>query len=58
MQNRVTFFLLVLFVVFLIMNDAAGAGETANSFFSWVGGGLNQFRDFIDALFGRDPVAA
>ncbi len=54
MQNKVTYFLLVMFLIFLIVNDAAGAGETANSFFGWLGGIFTSFRDFVDALFGGD----
>lgn len=51
MQNKVTYFLLLLFVLFLIVNDATGAGQAANSFFGWVGEGFESFRDFLDALF-------
>jgi hypothetical protein len=58
MQRRVIFFLLILFVVFLMTTDESGTGETAKSFFDWVGGGLDKTRDFVDALRSESDVAS
>lgn len=56
MQRQITFYLLVLFAVYIIMSDAAGAGDLANSFFDWLGDGLEHTRDFVNNTLGDEPV--
>lgn len=53
MKNKLLFFLLVLFVVYLISQDATQTGETANEFFGWIDGGIEHARDFMDALLDK-----
>lgn len=56
MQSKLTYLLLLFFVLFLIVNDATGAGQSANSFFGWIGQGFESFRDFLDALFAGEDA--
>lgn len=53
MKNKLLFFLLILFVFYLISQDATQTGATANEFFTWVDGGLDHARDFMDALLDK-----
>lgn len=53
MLQRFIYILLLLFVVFLIWNDATGTGEIANAFLSRVGDALGASLEFIDALVGN-----
>lgn len=54
--KQIGIFLLILFVVFLVVTDPAGAGEFARSFFSWVGDVLGSAFDFLDSLFEEEPA--
>lgn len=56
MQRQITFYLLVLFAIYIIMSDATGAGTLANSFFDWLGDGLEKTRDFVNNTLGDEPV--
>ncbi|MEM7092473.1 MAG: hypothetical protein AAF567_05690 [Actinomycetota bacterium] len=57
MQRQLTFYLLVLFAVYIIANDATGSGDLANSFFDWLGDGLDKTRTFVNATLGDDSTA-
>jgi|GEM_PF-1490697 len=57
MKNKLLFFLLILFVVYLISQDATATGSTANEFFAWVDGGVDTAREFMDALFDDSNAA-
>lgn len=52
MKSKITFYLVVGFVVFLIWRDAAGTGETANSFLDWLGTALQRTHEFITKAIG------
>lgn len=54
MSRQILFYLLVLFVIFMIMRDASGAGELGNSFFEWVSTGFDKAREFFNSLLGDD----
>ena len=57
MQRQLTFYLLVLFAIYIIMNDATGSGDLANSFFDWLGEGLDKTRTFVNSTLGEpDPT--
>lgn len=56
MQRQITFYLLVLFAIYIIMKDASGAGDLANEFFEWMGSGLDKTREFVNATLGEDEI--
>lgn len=58
MPRRLIYALLILFLVFLIAQDATGTGSTARAFFGWVNSGVDTAFDFIDALFDDTADAA
>jgi len=58
MKNKLIFSLLILFVFYLISQDATQTGNTANEFFTWVDGGIEHAKDFMDALLDRESVPA
>lgn len=51
MQRKWFYFLLGLFVLFLIWQNADGTGQDANAFFGWLGDLLDRGFDFLDSLF-------
>jgi ABC-type nitrate/sulfonate/bicarbonate transport system permease component len=52
MQRKWFYYLLVLFVLFLIWQNAAATGQEANAFFGWLGEMLDRGFEFLDNLFG------
>lgn len=52
MQRKWFYFLLVMFVLFLIWQNADGTGQDANAFFGWLGDILDRGFEFLDSLFG------
>ncbi len=50
------YFLLILFVAYLISLDPTEAGQTANTFFGWLGDLGGSALEFVDSLVdGSDP---
>lgn len=56
MQRQITFYLLVLFAIYIIMTDASGTGDIANSFFDWLGEGLDKTREFVNSTLGDEST--
>ena len=56
MQRQLTFYILVLFAIYIIMNDASGSGDLANSFFDWLGDGLDKTRTFVNSTLGEQST--
>ena len=38
------------------MNDASGSGDLANSFFDWLGDGLDKTRTFVNSTLGEQST--
>lgn len=56
MKNKLLFSMLILFVFYLISQDATQTGLTANEFFSWVDGGFEHAKEFVDALLDNEAT--
>ncbi len=54
MQQKATYWFLVLFVGFIIFQDAGSAGTTANQFFGWLFDSVSVAGDFLGGVFGDD----
>ena len=52
MQRKITYWLLILFALYLIAQDSTGSGEVANSFFDWLGSAFDHGLDFLNATIG------
>lgn len=56
-MRKITYWLLVGGVVYLIMQNPSATGDLFQDFFQLLGDGFNNFFEFLDAMFdGNDDV--
>lgn len=53
-MKKLPYYLLILFVAFIIIQDAASAGTTANRFFGWLFDGIGVAGEFVASVFDGD----
>lgn len=56
MMQRIMFYLLILFAIFMIMKDPSDTGEIATSFFDWLGEGLDKTREIVNVTLGDEST--
>lgn len=54
MKKKLPTYLLVLFVAFIILQDATAAGTQANRFFGWLFDGVGVAGEFVASVFDSD----
>ena len=54
MVRQLIFLLLVLFAVYVFVNDTSAATDTAKGFLDWLGDGIDTTREFVGAALGED----
>lgn len=54
MRSKLTYGLLVGFLVFLITANPSGTGESGREFLGWMSGGWDDTREFVSSLMGEE----
>lgn len=54
MRSKLTYGLLVAFLVFLITANPSGTGESGRDFLAWLSGGWDDTREFVSSLIGEE----